>query len=120
MDRARPSTAPGRKCDRYRERCAAHGRTPSAIALRRDVYVGATEADAEEVRRGAVASGYRGFPPEALVTGSVDQVVERLAAFAALGVTDVLVRHLTNDQRLVLGSIERLAAVRERLAVKAS
>jgi alkanesulfonate monooxygenase SsuD/methylene tetrahydromethanopterin reductase-like flavin-dependent oxidoreductase (luciferase family) len=104
------------ECDRYRERCAAHGRTPSAIALRRDVYVGADEADAEAVRRTAVEAGYRGFPPEALITGTVDQVAEQLARFATLGVTDVLVRHLTNDQRLVLGSIERLAAVRQQLA----
>jgi alkanesulfonate monooxygenase SsuD/methylene tetrahydromethanopterin reductase-like flavin-dependent oxidoreductase (luciferase family) len=104
------------ECDLYRERCAAHGRTPSAIALRRDVYVGATEPDAEAVRRRAVEAGYRGFPPEALVTGTVDQVAERLAELAALGVTDLLVRHLINDQRLVLGSIERLAAVREQLA----
>jgi alkanesulfonate monooxygenase SsuD/methylene tetrahydromethanopterin reductase-like flavin-dependent oxidoreductase (luciferase family) len=31
----------------YRERCAAHGRTPSAIAVRRDVYVADSRADAE-------------------------------------------------------------------------
>ena len=78
--------------------------------------MGADEAEAEAVRRTAVEAGYRGFAPEALITGTVDQVAERLARFATLGVTDVLVRHLTNDQRLVLGSIERLAAVRQQLA----
>ena len=60
VDRARPSTARA-ECDRYRERCEAHGRPRPPSPCDRDVYVGATEADAEEVRRGAVASGYRGF-----------------------------------------------------------
>ena len=35
---------------------------------------------------------------------------------AGLGYTDILVRHLTNDQPRVLGSLERLAAVRSTLA----
>lgn len=104
------------ECDHYRERCAARGRTPSAVALRRDVYVGADETDAEAMRAQAVAAGYRGFPPEALVIGTPGQVAERLAELVPLGVTDVLVRHVTNEQHLVLGSIERLAAVRAQLA----
>ena len=36
--------------------------------------------------------------------------------FGDLGYTDVIVRHLTNDQPKVLGSLERLAAVRAALA----
>ena len=97
------------ECDRYRERCAAHGRTPSAVALRRDVYVGATEADAEAVRQGpwppvTAASHRRRWSPAPSTRSS-----SSLAAFAALGVTDVLVRHLTNEQSLVLPSLERLA-----------
>ena len=60
----------------------------------------------------AVAAGYRGFPPDALVAGTAEEVAEQLAAFAALGVTDVCCRHFTDDQALVLGSLERLGEVR--------
>ena len=89
---------------------------PSAVALRRDVYVGADRADAQAVKDRAVAAGYRGFPPEALVAGTAEEVAEQLAAFAALGVTDICCRHFTNDQALVLGSLERLGEVRRLVA----
>jgi alkanesulfonate monooxygenase SsuD/methylene tetrahydromethanopterin reductase-like flavin-dependent oxidoreductase (luciferase family) len=79
------------QADIYRERCAAYGRQPSAIALR------------------------RGIPAEALIAGSIDEVAEQFGNFAEIGYTDILVRHLTNDQPRVLGSLERLAAVRAAL-----
>jgi len=60
--------------------------------------------------------GYRGIPAEALIAGSVEEVVEQFRSFGELGYTDILVRHLTNDQRKVVGSLERLAAVRAALA----
>ena len=60
--------------------------------------------------------GYRGLPAEALVAGSVDEVAEQFRSFVELGYTDILVRHLGNDQPKVLGSLERLAAVRAALA----
>jgi alkanesulfonate monooxygenase SsuD/methylene tetrahydromethanopterin reductase-like flavin-dependent oxidoreductase (luciferase family) len=100
----------------YRERCAVHGRTPATVAIRRDIYVGESSAEAKAVLADAVARGYRGFAPDALVAGTVDEVVDRFAALARLGYTDVLVRHLTNDQRKVLGSLARLADVRKALA----
>jgi alkanesulfonate monooxygenase SsuD/methylene tetrahydromethanopterin reductase-like flavin-dependent oxidoreductase (luciferase family) len=100
----------------YRERCAVHRRTPAAVAIRRDVYVGESAADAKAVLAEAAAKGYRGIAPDALVAGSVDEVTERLGALARLGYTDVLVRHLTNDQPKVLGSLARLAQVRKALA----
>ena len=64
----------------------------------------------------AVTAGYLGFPPEALVAGTAEEVAEQLAAFAALGVTDICCRHFTNDQAMVLGSLERLAEVRRLVA----
>jgi len=64
----------------------------------------------------ALSRGYRGMPAEALVAGSVDEVAEQFRSFAELGYTDILVRHLSNDQPKVLGSLERLAAVRAALA----
>jgi len=59
----------------------------------------------------AQSKGYRGISAEALIAGSIDEVAEEFRAFAALGYTDILVRHLTNDQPKVLGSLERLERV---------
>jgi alkanesulfonate monooxygenase SsuD/methylene tetrahydromethanopterin reductase-like flavin-dependent oxidoreductase (luciferase family) len=104
-----------RQVELYRERCAKHGRSPAAVAIRRDIFVGATPEAAEAVAGPIVKRGYRGFDPAALVWGSVEQVTEKFRALAAMGYTDVIVRHLTDEQADVLGSLERLAAVREAL-----
>ena len=53
---------------------------------------------------------------EALIAGSVEEVAEQFRAFKELGYTEILVRHLSNEQSKVLGSLERLAAVRSALA----
>jgi len=96
------------QADFYRERCAAHGRQPKAVVLRRDIYVGQSPSEAQAVLQQALSRGYRGIPAEALVAGSVDEVAEQFRTFAELGYTGILVRHLSNDQRL--------AAVRAALA----
>jgi alkanesulfonate monooxygenase SsuD/methylene tetrahydromethanopterin reductase-like flavin-dependent oxidoreductase (luciferase family) len=98
--------------DFYLERCAKHGRTPRAVTVRRDIYVGASVEEAEAVAGPIARGGYRGFDPSALVWGSAEQVAEKFRALAAMGYTDVIVRHLTNDHAKVLGSMERLAQVR--------
>ena len=100
----------------YLERCKAHGRTPRAVAIRRDVYVGESAADADELKAKVLAAGYRGIPAPALVAGSVERVVERFAELATLGYTDVIVRHISSDHSKVLGSLARLRRVREALA----
>jgi alkanesulfonate monooxygenase SsuD/methylene tetrahydromethanopterin reductase-like flavin-dependent oxidoreductase (luciferase family) len=100
----------------YRERCRAHGRTPAAIAIRRDIYVGETDAEADRVAGARVRAGYRGFPPEAPVYGSVDRVAAQFRELAAMGYTDVIIRHLVDDQAQVLASYARLAEVRKALA----
>jgi hypothetical protein len=64
----------------------------------------------------ALGRGYRGIPAEALIAGSVDEVAEQFRTFAKFGYTEISVRHLTNDQPKVLGSLERLAAVRAAVA----
>ena len=103
------------QADFYRERCAAYGRQPSVITLRRDIYVGESSAEAQAVLQYALSRSYRGMPAEALIAGSIDEVAEQFRAFEDIGYTDILVRHLTNDQPKVLGSLERLAAVRAAL-----
>jgi alkanesulfonate monooxygenase SsuD/methylene tetrahydromethanopterin reductase-like flavin-dependent oxidoreductase (luciferase family) len=104
------------QADMYRERCAAYGKKPGAIVLRRDVYVGESSSEAQTVLQHAVSQGYRGMPAEALIAGSAEEVAERLQTFGQMGYTEILVRHLTNDQPKVLASLERLAAIRAALA----
>lgn len=114
--------SPGLTIDQAREQaawyldgCAKYGKKPAAVAIRRDVYVGESAAEADAVGHAMVKAGYRGFDPAALVWGSVPEVVERLRSFAPLGYTDIIVRHLTNDHSKVLGSLARLAEVRKAL-----
>jgi alkanesulfonate monooxygenase SsuD/methylene tetrahydromethanopterin reductase-like flavin-dependent oxidoreductase (luciferase family) len=102
--------------DLYRARCAAHKRAPTAVAIRRDIYVGDSRAEAEATLKAAIAAGYRGFDPSALVAGTVDDVVAKFRTLGGLGYTDVIVRHLTDEQPKVLGSLARLAQVRTALA----
>jgi alkanesulfonate monooxygenase SsuD/methylene tetrahydromethanopterin reductase-like flavin-dependent oxidoreductase (luciferase family) len=103
------------QADLYRERCAAYGRQPGAIVLRRDIYVGESSAEAQAVLQHAMSQGYRGIPADALIAGSVDEVAEQFRSFEEIGYTDILVRHFSNDQQKVLGSLDRLAAVRMAL-----
>jgi hypothetical protein len=58
------------QADFYRERCAAYGKQSNPIALRRDIYVGESSADAQTVLQQALSKGYRGIPAEAPITGS--------------------------------------------------
>jgi alkanesulfonate monooxygenase SsuD/methylene tetrahydromethanopterin reductase-like flavin-dependent oxidoreductase (luciferase family) len=102
--------------DRYREACARHGRQPTAVAIRRDLHVGADDADAERVAGPVLAAGYRGFGPGVCVVGGPERVTDELRAFADLGFTDVILRHLADEQHEVLASYERLASIRASLA----
>jgi alkanesulfonate monooxygenase SsuD/methylene tetrahydromethanopterin reductase-like flavin-dependent oxidoreductase (luciferase family) len=111
-----PPAAAAAKAAMYRERCLAHARVPTAIAIRRDVYVGETKADAEATLAQAVAKGYRGFDPAALVAGDVEQVTEQFRALASMGYTEVIVRHFTGDHAKVLASFARLGEVRRALS----
>lgn len=100
----------------YRERSEALGRRPAAIAIRRDVFVGRDTAHAEAIASPIVERGYRGFDPSALVTGSIESVAQQFAAYEQMGFTDIIVRHITDDQDEVLGSIARLGEVRQAVA----
>jgi hypothetical protein len=63
-----------------------------------------------------VRAGYRGFSPDAPVYGSIDTVASKFRALAAMGYTDVIIRHLVDDQPKVLASYARLADVRKAVA----
>lgn len=101
--------------DAYRDRCEHHRREPTAVPIRRDVYVGESDAEAEATTREIVGKGYRGFDLDALVIGGVERVASRFRELASMGYTDVIVRNLMPDQPAALGSIARLALVRELL-----
>ena len=77
--------------------------------------MGETSADAQAALQQALSKGYRGIPAEALIAGSIDEVAAQFRVLGELGYTDVIVRHLTNDQPKVLGSLERLEKVRAAL-----
>ncbi|MGH9012631.1 MAG: LLM class flavin-dependent oxidoreductase [Acidimicrobiia bacterium] len=102
--------------DRYRARCTAHGREPTALAIRRDIHVGADDADAAAQAESVIERGYRGFDPAAITYGGIERVAERFREYAAIGYTDVIVRHLADDHDEVLASFERLGQVRELVA----
>jgi len=102
--------------DFYRDACARHGQSAGIRAIRRDVYVGRDQAEAEAIGGAVVAAGYRGFAPEAPIVGDVDRVAAACTELAEMGFTDVIVRNLVAEQSQALDCIARLAEVRERLA----
>jgi alkanesulfonate monooxygenase SsuD/methylene tetrahydromethanopterin reductase-like flavin-dependent oxidoreductase (luciferase family) len=99
----------------YRAACAAIPRHPGPILVRRDIHVAGDHEEADRVRARAIETGYRGFHPDVLVIGVVDQVVAELRTLAGAGVDEVAVRHLAEDQSDVLASMARLADVRRAL-----
>ncbi len=80
------------------------------IAIRRDIHVGADDADADRVADPVIARGYRGFDAAALCVGGPEEVTASFADLAEMGFTDVIVRHLADDHTEVLKSYERLSA----------
>jgi alkanesulfonate monooxygenase SsuD/methylene tetrahydromethanopterin reductase-like flavin-dependent oxidoreductase (luciferase family) len=79
-------------------------------AVRRDVYVGESDAEAEEAVAPVLARGYRGLDREALLMGSPRTVIDGLRELHELGFRHVLVRHIVPQQELVLASYRRLGA----------
>jgi alkanesulfonate monooxygenase SsuD/methylene tetrahydromethanopterin reductase-like flavin-dependent oxidoreductase (luciferase family) len=91
----------------YGEAADRAGKRPTMM-IRRDVYVGDTDGDAEAVAKPVLDRGYRGFQREALIIGGPDTVIEELRGLHEQGFEHVLVRHIVNDQGLVLDSYRRL------------
>ncbi len=100
----------------YREACERHGRPAGVCAIRRDIYVGESAAEAEAAAAGVISRGYRGFPREALMLGDTERVAAAFAELGEAGYDEVVVRHLVQDPARVLRSIRRLAEVREHLS----
>lgn len=105
-----------RRLQHYLAACAAIGREPGLLGIRRDIHVGSDDADAHRVAGPILAAGYRGMTPDTPVVGGPAEVAAQFAALGAAGFTDVIVRHLADDQGEVLASLERLATVRQLIA----
>ncbi len=115
---AAPSLTPDEAADSlnsFRQACAEFDRSPTAVAIRRDIFVGATREQAQSVVAPYVDAGYRGMNPDALMYGSAEEVAEQMAVFEQQGYTDVIVRNLSSDQGESLATIERLAEVKSIL-----
>lgn len=112
---ASPGLTPNQAIDDlnvYKQACAEFDRTPTAVSIRRDIYVG---DDAREVVAPYVEAGYRGMPEEALMFGDVRSVAEQMRVLEAAGYTDVIIRNLSSNQSEALATIERLAEVKALL-----
>ena len=77
---------------------------------------GVPHAAAAAVAEPIIAAGYRGFRAEACTYGSPETVAAKFREYAAMGYTDIIIRHLTDDHGQVLGSFRRLAEVRQAVA----
>jgi alkanesulfonate monooxygenase SsuD/methylene tetrahydromethanopterin reductase-like flavin-dependent oxidoreductase (luciferase family) len=112
---AAPNLTPAQAADSanaYRQACAEFQREPTAVAIRRDIFIGATSAEARAVVEPYIAAGYRGMSEDALLFGSAAEVAEQMAALGEMGYTDIIVRNLSSRQEECLATIERLAEVR--------
>ncbi len=97
----------------YHERRQAHGQQESGVvAIRRDIYVGESDAEAAETTRAVVEEGYRGMDPAALSIGSPETVASQFRELGESGYTDIIVRNLMPTQEAAVASIRRLAEVR--------
>jgi len=105
-----------RQLELYVACCETHGRPRGTAAIRRDVYVGESAAEADATGGAVVRAGYRGLPPGATVVGDVDAVAKAFRELAVMGYSDVIVRSLVPDQVSALASIARLAEVRALVA----
>lgn len=99
--------------DRYIQYCHQHQRELGVRAIRRDIYIGETQAEAEATAGKIIAAGYRGMAPEATIIGDVPAVAQAFNELAQLGYTDILIRNLVPDQAKALACITRLARVKE-------
>ncbi len=96
----------------YLTACEVHNRQPGVTAIRRDVYVGGSQAQVDDVKRRLQSNGHRGFPPSATIVGTVESVAEAFQSLKSLGYSDVIVRNIVSEQDEALACIHRLAAVK--------
>ena len=82
-----------RQLDRYRDAATRAGRQPRPV-LRRDIYVGESNAEARAVVSAILAEGYRGTGFDQLLVGGAESVVQDLRRYRGMGFDYVMVRHI--------------------------
>ena len=107
--------AAAQQLNQYRQACAEYERTPRAVAIRRDIFIGDDQTQAQRFKQRMIDKGYRGFAEEAILAGTVATVAAEFAALAELGFTDIIVRNMSSEQSEALATIERLAEVKRVL-----
>jgi alkanesulfonate monooxygenase SsuD/methylene tetrahydromethanopterin reductase-like flavin-dependent oxidoreductase (luciferase family) len=103
----------------YREACAAHGRDPVRLPIRKDVLIAEDRAEAEKLGDSLIEAGYRGFERGAVAYGDPESVAEQLSAFGDLGFTDIVIRTMSplpGGTAAAVRSVELAGEVRSRLA----
>jgi alkanesulfonate monooxygenase SsuD/methylene tetrahydromethanopterin reductase-like flavin-dependent oxidoreductase (luciferase family) len=93
--------------DLYRSAAAKSGR-PARPVLRRDIYVGESDDEAQAVVNEILAEGYRGTGLDQLLVGSADTIVAKLRRYRDAGFDYVMVRHIVGDHQQMLRSFERI------------
>lgn len=93
----------------YRTAALRSGKRP-LLTVRRDIYVGESDAEAEETTAPVLAAGHRGFAREAMLIGGPETVLTGLRELHDQGFDHVLVRHMITDQEKILASYRRLGA----------
>ena len=106
-----------RQLNQYRQSCAEFGRSPTAVAIRRDIFIAGHAATAQSFKRRMVSKGYRGFAEDAMLAGTPEMVAAEFAALAEMGFTDIIVRNMSSDQGEALATIEGLAEVKQILGL---
>ena len=89
-----PDTA-ARDIEIYLDACDRHGRQPTRIPIRKDVFIAESRTEAERAGNALMAGGYRGFDAKAVAYGDPDSVAEQLSVFGDLGFTDVIIRTMS-------------------------
>ncbi len=97
----------------YESFCEIAG-TPPRTVLRKDVLVLADGDRARSAGAEILARGYRGMQTENVVIGGIDDAVEQFAAFAEMGVSDVIIRCMSDDDGEAIETIASCGEVRRR------
>jgi alkanesulfonate monooxygenase SsuD/methylene tetrahydromethanopterin reductase-like flavin-dependent oxidoreductase (luciferase family) len=76
----------------YTDACAARGKDPVLVPIRKDVLISESRAEAEKAGDALIDAGYRGFERAAVAYGDPAGVAEQLSVYSDLGFTDVMIR----------------------------
>ena len=80
----------------------------TAYPVRRDVYVGESDAEAEASASAVLASGYRGFGTAPLIVGGPETAIAAFRDLESRGYDHTLMRFLPVGQEKILESIRRI------------